>query len=128
MAFEWLDFQPVTDTISGAFGWLKDNPEIAAGIAGAAGAGVKYLESREAIKEQRRQRAEDREYRASFGGASSLDSGAYGQGLNIASPQTGIATSIGTGTPQVGVVGQQPSMANALELRAQREQGALYGR
>ena len=112
MAFDWFNFDPIVDTVSGAFEWLGDNPEVAGGIAGAAGAGLGYLQNRENIKAQERARQEERDYREQFGGASSVDPGLYGQNLQIASPQQGIASPVGT---------PRPTMASALDLRTQRE-------
>lgn len=130
MAFDtsWLNFQPIVDTVSGGLGWLKDNPEIAAGIAGAAGAGIGYLENREAIKARKEEIASERAYRSEFGGASSLDPSVYSEGLDITAPQSGIATDTGTVGPQnVGTVGQAPSMANVFQQRAQRSEDRRYG-
>ncbi len=118
MAFEWFDFKPITDTVSGAFGWLKDNPEVASAIGGAAGAGIQYLQGREALDARKKEIAEQRAYRSQFGGPSTLGD-QYSQNLNIAS--SGIATDTGTvGPTSVGQVGA-PNMASALELRAQRQ-------
>ncbi len=123
----WLNFQPIVDTVSGGFNWLKDNPEFAAGIAGAAGAGIGYLQNREAIQARKDEIASERAYRAQFGGASSLDPSVYSENLNISQPGSGIATDTGTVGPQsVGTVGQ-PSMADALTLRAQRAEDRRYG-
>ena len=85
--------------------------------AGAAGAGLGYLQNREQIQARKDEIASERAYRTQFGGASTLDPSVYSQGLDITEQQPGIATEADTGT-----VGQPPSMANALELRAQRAQ------
>ena len=120
MAFEWFDFKPITDTVSGAFSWLKENPEVASAVSGAAGAGIQYLQHRQALDARKQEVAEQRAYRSQFGGSSSLG-GEYGKNLNIAGPSSGIASDTGTiGPSSVGQVGA-PNMASALELRAQRQ-------
>ena len=123
-----FDFTPIVDTISGGFNWLKDNPEAAAALGGVAGAGLGYLKNREQIQARKDEIASERAYRSQFGGASTLDDSVYSEGLDITVPQSGIATDTGTVGPQnVGTVGQPPSMANALELRAQRTGFNRYG-
>ena len=120
-----FNFKPITNTISGAFDWLGKNPVAAAAIGGAASAGLGYLASREQIRAAKKARAEERAYRSTFGGASTVAPDEYGRKLDIADPGQGIAAPVGEVAPQgaVGQVGQQPSMATALQLRAARGEG-----
>ncbi len=119
MAFEWFNFKPITNTVSGAFGWLKDNPEVASAIGGAAGAGIQYLQNRETLDARKKEIADERAYRAQFGGASSIGD-QYSQNLNIADPGSGIASGTGIVGPSDEGVVSPPSMASAYELRAQQ--------
>ncbi len=114
-----FNFKPLVDTVSGAFEWLGDNPIAASALAGTASAGIGYLSNREAIKARKKEIASEREYRSQFGGASTLDPSVYSEGLDITEPRPGIATEVGEIGPQS--VGQVPTMASALELRAQRQ-------
>lgn len=120
----WLDFTPIVDTISGGFTWLKDNPEAAAALGGAAAAGLGYLQNRENIEAAERAAQKEREYRGTFGGASTVDPNVYSAGLQTTQQApTGIATGGGiAGTGQVGTVGQQPTtMSGAVQLRDFRQ-------
>ena len=118
-----FNFQPIVDTVSGAFDWLKDNPEVASAIGGAASAGIQYLQYRDQKKAREQERAEDRAYRATFGGPSSLGQNDYGANLNIAQQGIAPASPVGTHGPQnVGTVGApQQTMSSALANRANRQ-------
>ena len=123
MAF--FNFKTITDTVSKGFDWLEKHPNTAAALGGAAGAGLNYLSARQSAREARKARKEERAYRSTFGGASTLDENEYGRGLDIADPTQGIAASTGEIAPmgQVGTVGQPRSMATALQLRNARQRG-----
>ncbi len=75
-------FDSIVDTGTKAFQWMEDNPNATSFIGGAAMGALKYADIRSQQKErekdrefQRQLRKEDREYRSTFGGASTTEAG-----------------------------------------------------
>lgn len=119
-----FDFLPTVDTFSGAFTWLKDNPEAAAALGGVAGAGLQYLANRESIAAQKELQQQQQAFKLGLVGASSVGPEAYGKNLNITQQQPGITQSpVGQVQPQaVGFQMAQPqSMGGVFAQRAARE-------
>lgn len=68
-------FDSIVDTGTKAFQWMEDNPNATSFIGGAAMGALKYADIRAQQKEAAKVRQEQRDYRSTFGGASTTDAG-----------------------------------------------------
>ncbi|CAL9956355.1 hypothetical protein VPH219E481_0016 [Vibrio phage 219E48-1] len=68
-------FNSLMDTGTQVFSWMEENPTATSFIGGAAVGALSYLEAKEDRDFQRELRDEEREYRSTFGGASTTDAG-----------------------------------------------------
>ncbi len=68
-------FNSLMDTGTKVFSWMEENPTATSFIGGAAVGALSYYEAKKDREFQRELRDEDREYRSTFGGASTTEAG-----------------------------------------------------
>lgn len=86
----WYD--SIIDTGTQIFSWMEDNPTAASFIGGAAMGALSYVEIRSQQKEERRLRQEERDYRSTFGGASTTTAGKTPPNYIVSDEEGGLVT------------------------------------